>query len=221
MLTGVGDGRLVVLHCDMRPQQPQWTETCIPQPVSGVVLCMHVLNTCFASSHAPRLIAVGCSSGAVVLWWCTNPHATIPDFIPVWHHASLHPSAVTSVCVAACEDAAYSTLITGGDDQSLSIVVLDTAQLQPTWIHRVPNAHASAVRGVWTDGRYVLSVGLDQMLRVWRVDANEGVCMTTWQWVQVLEPEGLHVVQDQGMLHVMVCGRGMEYLMIQRDPAVV
>ena len=32
---------------------------------------------------------------------------------------------------------------------------------------RVANAHASAVRGVWTDGRHAVTVGLDQRVRLW------------------------------------------------------
>ena len=37
---------------------------------------------------------------------------------------------------------------------------------------RLPNAHASAVRGVWTEGEAVFSTGLDQRVRRWRIVAQ-------------------------------------------------
>lgn len=38
----------------------------------------------------------------------------------------------------------------------------------------MPNAHGSAVRGVWTDGGVGVSVGLDQRLRTWALDWGRG-----------------------------------------------
>ncbi|CAI5978580.1 unnamed protein product [Closterium sp. NIES-65] len=35
-----------------------------------------------------------------------------------------------------------------------------------------PNAHSAAVKGIWTDGQAVLSVGLDQRLRCWSLPSN-------------------------------------------------
>ncbi|CAI7795709.1 unnamed protein product, partial [Closterium sp. NIES-54] len=35
-----------------------------------------------------------------------------------------------------------------------------------------PNAHSAAVKGIWTDGQAVLSVGLDQRLRCWSLSSN-------------------------------------------------
>ncbi|CAI6005301.1 unnamed protein product [Closterium sp. NIES-65] len=35
-----------------------------------------------------------------------------------------------------------------------------------------PNAHSAAVKGIWTDGQVVLSVGLDQRLRCWSLSSN-------------------------------------------------
>lgn len=39
-------------------------------------------------------------------------------------------------------------------------------------VQRLPNAHASAVRAVWTDGDRVASTGLDQRVRFWRITAQ-------------------------------------------------
>jgi hypothetical protein len=58
--------------------------------------------------------------------------------------------------------AAQRELPVESDSCAASVAVAATA--------RVPNAHSSALRAVWTDGRFVFSTGLDQRLRCWGVE---------------------------------------------------
>lgn len=72
-------------------------------------------------------------------------------------------------------------IVTGGDDQALSATLLHVPQgsSPPVLLARLclPNAHSSAIRGVWTNGGVAFSVGLDQRVRAWRlgVTAPEGM----------------------------------------------
>lgn len=100
----------------------------------------------------------------------------------------------------------------------------------------VPNAHASAVRGVWTDGELAFTTGLDQRLRCWRWTANlhgekderdrsdafresgDGA-LTEERWVvtEVPEPTGLDVLRTaeaDGRTHysVAIGGRGVQVI---------
>lgn len=64
--------------------------------------------------------------------------------------------------------------VTGGDDQALCATLLGCPPgggCEVLAQARLPNAHSSAIRGVWTDGRLAFSVGLDQRVRAWRLEA--------------------------------------------------
>ncbi|KAK3242223.1 WD repeat-containing protein 6 [Cymbomonas tetramitiformis] len=93
-----------------------------------------------------------------------------------------------------------------------------------------PLAHFSALRGIWTDGDFVMSTGLDQRLQIWRLSATAGQAGggdTEMQdavpiqlvWLQkcmleVLEPSDLCVYQDSGSSSqeytIAIVGRGMQ-----------
>lgn len=74
-------------------------------------------------------------------------------------------------------------------------------------------------QGVWADGQTILSVGLDQRLRMWRIAApnasGEGLAAqeSASTVVQVLEPEAM-AVQPAGehSWQVAVVGRGSQVL---------
>lgn len=99
--------------------------------------------------------------------------------------------------------------------------------------NRTSNAHSSALRGIWTDGSRVFSVGLDQRLRIWLLELGmsgpggvtpevrlvEETCLFT----QVIEPEAMSVVavgrapadvSNAGVCRylISVVGRGTEVL---------
>ena len=100
----------------------------------------------------------------------------------------------------------------------------------------IPNAHASAVKGVWTDGELAFSTGLDQRLRCWRwvVDFQRRGCygeaggtrpasgdaiLVEERWVvtEVPEPSGLDVLPatlEDGRTHysVAIGGRGIQVI---------
>lgn len=48
----------------------------------------------------------------------------------------------------------------------------DCPSSRPTPSVRVVNAHSSALRAVWTDGRVIFTCGLDQKLRCWSISAT-------------------------------------------------
>ncbi|GBG34194.1 WD repeat-containing protein 6 [Hondaea fermentalgiana] len=94
---------------------------------------------------------------------------------------NLHSMGVNCVDVAVVENENL-LVVSGSDDQSLSAFVWSqTARRRVGGLLRVPEADASALRGVHTNGKSVWSCGLNQRLRRWRlrpevlVGSQEGV----------------------------------------------
>ncbi|KAI8522511.1 hypothetical protein RHMOL_Rhmol13G0002700 [Rhododendron molle] len=79
------------------------------------------------------------------------------------------------------------------------------------WHDKVPSAHSSAVKGIWTDGCWVFSTGLDQRVRCWLLDENgklrERACLV----ISVPEPEALDArACGKDCYQIVVAGRGMQ-----------
>ncbi|BDA49006.1 probable WD repeat-containing protein 6 at N-terminal half [Coccomyxa sp. Obi] len=127
-----------------------------------------------------NIIFSGATDGAVAVWDCAAHSDIVGDQQPLLALPDMHQSgvnAMSAAVVATSEGMCRVLLASGGDDQSLRLTHFGI-----TWtltaprpavtvlasVH-VPNAHSSALRGVWTDGNLVASVGLDQRLRTWKV----------------------------------------------------
>ncbi|KAL3531563.1 hypothetical protein ACH5RR_010885 [Cinchona calisaya] len=78
-------------------------------------------------------------------------------------------------------------------------------------LQKVKSAHSSAVKGVWTDGNWVFSTGLDQRVRCWNLDQHGKLIERAHLVVSVTEPEALDA-QACGSQHyqITVAGRGMQ-----------
>ncbi|KAJ4844773.1 hypothetical protein Tsubulata_003478 [Turnera subulata] len=76
---------------------------------------------------------------------------------------------------------------------------------------RVASAHSSAIKGIWTDGTWVFSTGLDQRIRCWLLTDH---CKLTEQAnliISVPEPEALHArACSRNHYEIAVAGRGMQ-----------
>jgi WD40 repeat protein len=154
------------------------------------VLCL----SCVVAPDGPWLVG-GATDGTVGVWHlgaltqqtaataaaaaAAESH-TVPEVLPSALLRTMHQSGVNSLSVAAAPlplAAALGSmlplwvLVTGGDDQALNALVLQLADgdVQVVAAQRRPNAHASALKSVWTDGAAVLTTSLDQRLRTWCV----------------------------------------------------
>ncbi|XP_059311756.1 LOW QUALITY PROTEIN: uncharacterized protein LOC132063295 [Lycium ferocissimum] len=76
---------------------------------------------------------------------------------------------------------------------------------------KITSAHSSAVKGVWTDGRWVFSTGLDQRIRCWHLEQRGKLTEHKHMVVSVPEPEALDA-RSCGRNHyqIAVAGRGMQ-----------
>ena len=172
----------------------------------------------------------------------------------------VHQSGITALDLAVvdCDAAAGEArlaCVSGGDDQALTLTWLRAAwgggaRPSPTTTPSLtatgasiflPTAHASAIRGLWA-GRWggggdrgagrlgVVSVCLEQAVRVWRLeegeDSGDGAAAAPPTLVeeggppgrvQVQCPENLAGLADGGRLLVAVVGRGMEALAASLD----
>ncbi|XP_021836523.2 uncharacterized protein [Spinacia oleracea] len=94
-----------------------------------------------------------------------------------------------------------------GSNQSYSIKFL--------YQNKAIAAHSSAVKGVWTDGIWVFSTGLDQRVRCWKIQEHDNLTEYGHFITSVPEPEALDVRACGGNCYqVVVAGRGMQMVEI-------
>ncbi|XP_014496090.1 uncharacterized protein LOC106757805 isoform X1 [Vigna radiata var. radiata] len=77
---------------------------------------------------------------------------------------------------------------------------------------KLPSAHSASVKGVWTDGSWVFSTGLDQRVRCWRLQRNK-LIEHSYLIVSVPEPEALSArACGRNQYQIAVAGRGMQII---------
>ncbi|XP_047325939.1 uncharacterized protein LOC124929581 isoform X2 [Impatiens glandulifera] len=107
-------------------------------------------------------------------------------------------------------------VVSGGDDQAVNClqVSLDkNSRMIVTHHERIASAHSSAVKGIWTDGNWVFSTGLDQRVRCWRLDNQGRLTERAHLIVSVPEPEALDVqLYGRDRYQIAVAGRGMQIM---------
>lgn len=81
---------------------------------------------------------------------------------------------------------------------------------------KTSSAHSSAVKGIWTDGDWAFSTGLDQRVRCWKVGSSGELREYAHLIISVPEPEALDAVFI-GRYQIAVAGRGMQ--MIEFSPS--
>ncbi|XP_019059747.1 PREDICTED: WD repeat-containing protein 6 isoform X2 [Tarenaya hassleriana] len=122
-------------------------------------------------------------------------------------------------------------VISGGDDQALhylSFDIFDSGKKSETMMHTGQNqicsyrlrlidhgvmtsAHSSAVKGVWMDGNWVFSTGLDQRIRCWHIDEDGKLTERAHVIISVPEPEALDArTCGENRYQIAVAGRGMQ-----------
>lgn len=75
---------------------------------------------------------------------------------------------------------------------------------------KFPSAHSSSVKGVWTDGSWVFSTGLDQRVRCWHLHQSK-LIERAHLIVSVPEPEALSArACSRNHYQIAVAGRGMQ-----------
>ncbi|KAK2080126.1 hypothetical protein QBZ16_002522 [Prototheca wickerhamii] len=218
---------------------------------SGVVLSSARVDAgVITGMTALALVATGASDGSVALWApLAAGRGDAGTVSPCWAAARVHQSGVNAIAAArVCVDAAGDivVIVSGGDDQSIAVQALTVdAAAGATAPCAAPlalaNAHGSALRGVWTDGRVVVSTGLDQCLRAWRLEISrapappaascahvtedlpcpyEVTIEPLWSRpTQVLEPSCVDVrlVPQQGSAIIAIGGRGLQLLSVPHE----
>ncbi|OVA13542.1 WD40 repeat [Macleaya cordata] len=73
------------------------------------------------------------------------------------------------------------------------------------------SAHSSAVRGVWTDGTWAFTTGLDQRVRCWHLKEHGKLTEHCHVIISVPEPETLDAIAcGRNEYQIAVAGRGMQ-----------
>ncbi|XP_048532945.1 uncharacterized protein LOC125511579 [Triticum urartu] len=167
----------------------------------------------------------------------------IPELQPLQMFSGVHQSGVNCLHVSEMEQRSSSApglfycIVSGGDDQAVQCFVFtlgppqgcstntsniisppDKGGFQILGQHTVPSAHGSAVKGIWTDGAWAFSTGLDQRIRCWKMGPSGKFMEHSHVIISVPEPETLDVFHDRGsgIYHIAVAGRGMQ--MVEFSP---
>ncbi|CAA6653936.1 unnamed protein product [Spirodela intermedia] len=167
--------------------------------------------------------------------------------LPLHVLASVHQSGVNCLHVSSVsqhsEESAFC-ILSGGDDQALSCLFFgltaenrSVGSSEPQWMERcsyplvndyklkvlysckLDSAHSAAVKGIWSDGCWAFSTGLDQRIRFWRIDARAQLTEHAHLIISVPEPESLDAVshgRSGEQYRIVVAGRGMQ--MIEFSP---
>ncbi|TQE01350.1 hypothetical protein C1H46_013030 [Malus baccata] len=139
----------------------------------------------------------------------------IYEISPLAVFENIHQSGVNSLHVSGVEGCRSPeigflyNLISGGDDQALSCLTFELFVNHD----KVPSAHSSVVKGVWTDGSWVFSTGLDQRVRCWRLEDEGKLIEGAYFIISVPEPEALDAkLCGRNHYQIAVAGRGMQML---------
>ncbi|PIN24563.1 hypothetical protein CDL12_02710 [Handroanthus impetiginosus] len=113
----------------------------------------------------------------------------------------------------------HSTTLPASTNHFNHRCLIQNHQMQFLCLDKIMSAHSSAIKGVWTDGIWVFSVGLDQRVRFWNL-SHEKLTERAHLIISVPEPEALDV-KTYGRNHyqIAVAGRGMQ--MIEFRPSGV
>ncbi|GLJ20918.1 hypothetical protein SUGI_0381750 [Cryptomeria japonica] len=71
----------------------------------------------------------------------------------------------------------------------------------------IGSAHSSSIKGVWTDGHWVFSTGLDQRIRYWRFSCLNEIYTIREHFssiINVPEPEALHTIVHEKRTHYQI-----------------
>ncbi|KAF8780257.1 hypothetical protein HU200_001927 [Digitaria exilis] len=159
----------------------------------------------------------------------------IPELRPIQLLSGVHQSGVNCLHISYSTPDKSICIISGGDDQavqcfhftvgSLGDCSTTTARLnshngtlQTLYQHKVPSAHSAAVKGIWTDGIWAFSTGLDQRVRCWKMGLSGKFTEYSHAITSVPEPETLDVFHDRAKMkyQIAVAGRGMQ--MVEFSP---
>ncbi|XP_031112942.1 uncharacterized protein LOC116016710 isoform X1 [Ipomoea triloba] len=95
-------------------------------------------------------------------------------------------------------------------ENSIYYCQIHNHQMRLLSVDKISSAHSSAVKGVWTDGRWVFSTGLDQRVRCWNIEQGK-LIERAHLVISVPEPEALDARPcDRDRYQIAVAGRGMQ-----------
>ncbi|WCJ22639.1 Transducin family protein / WD-40 repeat family protein [Euphorbia peplus] len=119
-------------------------------------------------------------------------------------------------------------LSTGEDSETVKTDIIDASKnmnnstnfgqyqtnkcrIRLTYHDKVSSAHSSAIKGVWTDGTWVFTTGLDQRIRCWFLKDRCKLTEYSTLIISVPEPEALHArACESDRYEIVVAGRGMQ-----------
>ena len=195
-----------------------------------------VLTLSHAAFDHKTIVFGGTTNGDIIVWDVSDivldaQDLDIRSLDPIAWHQSVHQSGINGMSAFTMHTSNHDVvlILSGGDDQCLNAMMVgsDGAILQNV---ALPNAHTSGIRDVWADADTVFSIGLDQQIRIWKINARQDLAgkqnnsdtevlkltEMACRYLQVLEPASLDVCterqKDDKSYIIQIAGRGMEVM---------
>ena len=160
-VTSCSDGEIAIIELDEVSRKFEKVfATCLnDKPV------LSVSTVTVANELSSRtFLATGSTDGTVAIWNVNIVSA------PLLVLKEAHQSGVNSISLNMYDqDLKMLSLVTGGDDQKVTVSIINVAAMELLKCHEVMLAHESAIRALWSDGANIVSTGLDQRVHFWGV----------------------------------------------------
>lgn len=173
------------------------------------------------------LVYAGNTNGDILIWnieSCLHGNTVsdpaVFDLYPEKSIYCVHSCGINALSLKRVSSRGVSKtfVISGGDDQALGILCLPESSSENPDRFILQNAHSSAIRDVCIYEDVIISIGLDQYMRLWDMDTfSHEIRVTEASSVhlQVLEPSSLSVSKaldgmESGKISITVAGRGIE-----------
>jgi len=210
--TSGSDGEIAIIELDEVSRKFEKVyATCLnDKPVLSVSTV--TIANCSCANTTTTFLATGSTDGTVAVWNANN----LSD--PLLILKETHQSGVNGISLNVYDEKLkLLSLVTGGDDQKVTVSIIDISSMKVLKCHQVTLAHESAIRSLWSDGTNVVSTGLDQRVHFWDVSFDKTSSVLTVSKASTTRAEtpeiesidGYRRPRD-GFIELAVCGRGVQ-----------
>ena len=208
-VTSCSDGEIAIIELDEVSRKFEKVfATCLnDKPV------LSVSTVTVANELSSRtFLATGSTDGTVAIWNVNIVSA------PLLVLKEAHQSGVNSISLNMYDqDLKMLSLVTGGDDQKVTVSIINVAAMELLKCHEVMLAHESAIRALWSDGANIVSTGLDQRIHFWDVSFEKTTSALTVSKTSTIRAETPEIESidgycrpRDGFIEFVVCGRGVQ-----------
>lgn len=175
--------------------------------------------------NSQGFVFAGNTNGDILIWnmaRCLKETQNSSGFevLPSKVIYSFHLCGINTLSLKPVSSGSQMHVVTGGDDQALGVFCFEPYSLNVERQLMIRNAHASSIRDLCVYENVIFSIGLDQYLRIWKMNTSTPkikIVEASAVHLQVLEPNSLSISNtpnDTREVFITIAGRGIETLVL-------